>query len=378
MSLRTPLCFATMAWGGVSGSKSVSEAVRKATETFRGAGVPEAAASAEWLALSAFRKTNSGRAMIRHDSSKPREGQLAKFSQLCRLRETKRLPVQYLVGEWDFHHVSLLLRKPVLIPRPETEELVEHVLASDFPAGDQGRASGGTRVLDVGCGSGAILAALLVAQPTWYGIGLDISEDAVALAKENVGRLGVDDRCSIEHSSIEDWPGIELFYPLPGVNAVVSARRRSKSSTLGRNPSPRSRGNLRQKQTSRYAGEDDEDGEPSIGEREDFGSFNGRLFDVIVSNPPYIPSEDLMSLPPEVKDHEDMRALAGGSPDGLDVIRTVLRRAPELVRPGGLVWLEVDPSQPKLIAATPWKGLTYVETVQDFSGRDRFCKLLVV
>lgn len=366
-----------MAWGGVSGSRSVSEAVRKATETFRAAGVPEAAASAEWLALSAFRKTNGGRAMIRHDSSKPREGQLAKFSELCRLRETKRLPVQYLVGEWDFHHVSLLLRKPVLIPRPETEELVELVLASDLSAGDQERASGGTRVLDVGCGSGAILAALLVAQPTWYGIGLDISKDAVALAKENMSRLGVEDRCSIEHASIEDWPGIELFYPLRGVNGVVAARRRRKSFASSRKSSLRSRTNFREKQTSRYTGEDDEYGEPSIGDREDFDSFRGRLFDVLVSNPPYIPSEDLMLLAPEVKDHEDMRALAGGSSDGLDVVRVVLQRAQELVRPGGLVWLEVDPSQPKLIAEATWKGLTYVDTVQDFSGRARFCKLRV-
>lgn len=367
-----------MAWGGVSKSKSVSEAVRKATEKFDTAGVPEAAASAEWLALSAFGKPNNGRAMVRHDNSKPREGQLAKFSQLCRLRETKRLPVQYLVGEWDFHHVSLLLRKPVLIPRPETEELVELVLSSDLPVLDSQRASGGMRVLDVGCGSGAILAALLAAQPTWFGIGLDISEDAVALAQENMKRVGVDDRCSIELSSIEDWPGIELFYPLPGVNAIVSARRRQSMTVVPSGKKlPRSRGNLKHKKAPRNAAKVADEEKPSVGEREDFSSFNARLFDVMVSNPPYIPSEDLISLPPEVKDHEDMRALAGGGSDGLDVIRIVLERAPELVRPGGLVWLEVDPSQPELISATTWKCLTYLETVQDFCGRDRFCKLRV-
>jgi release factor glutamine methyltransferase len=373
--MRPPVCFATMAWGGVSRAKSVAEAVRKATEAFHAAGVPEPAASAEWLAVSVFRSNGGGRAMIRHDKSEPRVGQLAKFTQLCRLRETKRMPVQYLVGEWDFHHVSLLLRKPVLIPRPETEELVELVLASDLSSDGTERASGGVRVLDVGCGSGAILAALLAAHPTWYGIGLDISEDAVALARENIERVGVKGRCSIEHCSIADWPGIELFYPFAGVDGIVSARRRSKASAaVGQNLPKRS---PPRKKLSRANARllDDEDAELLEEKREDFSRFGSRLFDVIVSNPPYILPDEMESLPPEVREHEDVRALAGGGEDGLDVVRQVLRRAPELVRPGGFVWLEVDPSQPSLISKTNWDGLRYVRTWQDVYGRDRFCQL---
>jgi release factor glutamine methyltransferase len=356
--MRASICFTmTLNWGGLSRCRSVSDAVRGATEVLRAAGVPEAAASAEWLALSVFRRNRGGRAMVRLDNSRPSAAQLSRYADLCRRRERERTPVQYLVGEWDFHRVTLALRPPVLVPRPETEELVELVLKSDLSEGGEDRFSGGTRVLDVGCGSGAILIALLAAQPTWYGVGLDISDEAVALSRENVQAVGVGDRCAVEHAGIAEWPGIEMTYPFADTKDVVMARRRREARRPER-------------------GRKEVGGAAAGGQGGD--EFGTRLFDVLVSNPPYILPQDMETLPPDVKRHEDVRALAGGGEDGLDVIRQVLRRAPELVRPGGLVWLEVDPSQPAIIAAQGWTGLRYDEMVRDVYGRERFCKFTVL
>jgi release factor glutamine methyltransferase len=316
-------CAARMLWGGLATCTKVSEAVLLATRRLRAADVPEAKASAEWLAISVFQTNGKcSRAMIRNNDAQPSLEDLAKYAAMCRDRAKRRTPVQYLVGEWDFHNVILAMRAPVLIPRPETEELVELALDSgaNLSADLQG-SGGGLRVLDVGCGSGAIIIALLAAQPTWTGIGLDISEAAVKLSRENALSCGVASRCSIVRAGIADW-------------------------------------------------------------FED----SGKRFDMIVSNPPYIPARDMLNLPAEVAQHEDGRALAGGGEDGLGlaVIRAVLGRASGLLRPGGRVLLEVDPTQPALIeeasvGAVEWAGgLCYIRTVKDMYGLNRFCELEVV
>jgi len=103
------------------------------------------------------------------------------------------------------------------------------------------------------------------------------------------------------------------------------------------------------------------------------------LFDVIVSNPPYIPSRDMDSLAPEILLHEDERALRGGE-DGLNVIRAILDRSVELLRDGGDLLLEVDPSQPPIIEAIARDNLhrmklSYIRTGHDFNGFERFCHL---
>lgn len=394
----------SMSWGGISRGQSVAEAVRAATSAFRAASVPEAAASAEWLALAVFRENEGGRAVVRHDQTLPSKRKLKAFTDLCRRREEQRVPVQYLVGDWDFHNVNLRLRPPVLIPRPETEELVELVLGSDLGSGPRGREAGGVRVLDVGCGSGAILCALLKAQPAWYGVGLDVSEEAVKLSRENLELLELEERCAVEHYAVEDWPGMEFVYLLGG-SAVVAQRQEEAASSREENGpvtalydkmempemGKKSVGTSRKiKQLN--SGENDGDDEGGGGDNEGFSSLemgsakkeieiskcSGGFFDVLVSNPPYIPSGDMAALPEEVERHEDMRALAGGGEDGLDVIRLILSRAPSFVRSGGLVWMEVDPSQPKLIETNDWPGLDYERTVADVFGRDRFCCLRVL
>lgn len=103
--------------------------------------------------------------------------------------------------------------------------------------------------------------------------------------------------------------------------------------------------------------------------------------DLIVSNPPYVPRADLRNLEPEISLYEDLRALDGGH-DGLDVIRDVLKFAADKLRVKGMLWLEVDPSHPKLIASyledKPELNLKYVANYKDMFERERFVEITKV
>lgn len=179
------------------------------------------------------------------------------YQDLVRRRSVGHEPVAYLVGRRGFRHLELAVDERVLIPRPETEHAVEAVLEE---------APHGARVVDVGAGSGAIALALRHERPDLDVTGSDISEDAVAVARENAARLGLD-------------------------VAFVQA-----------------------------------DGVPA-------GDW-----DVVVSNPPYVPEGD-PRVEPGVHDHEPHGALYAG-PDGLDVIRRLVAG-----RPAPLLVLEVGDGQ---------------------------------
>jgi len=243
--------------------------------------------------------------------------------------------VQYIIGEWSFLELNLLVRAPVLVPRPETEELVELALARcPALARDAPRAA---CVLDVGCGTGAIGLAVLHRRPAARCTAIDVGAEAVALAGENARALGLADRYEVRLQPIQCL----------GFSALASA------ASIG--DSARSR-------ESSSAGEEQEE-----------------RYDVLLSNPPYIPEADMATLEPEVERWEDRRALCGGA-DGMDVVVAILERARSLLRgPGCEVWLEVDPSHPPLIRA--WAEahaearLEVVEVVEDFGGLERFIRL---
>ncbi|XP_071386721.1 MTRF1L release factor glutamine methyltransferase [Centroberyx affinis] len=235
--------------------------------------------------------------------------------ELC-TRRLSRMPVQYVIEEWDFRDLTLKMRPPVFIPRPETEELVELVLADlQRKPGAAVGAEAQYTCLEVGCGSGAISLSLLKSLPQLKAVALDQSQDAVDLTRENAFRLGLHDRLQVHHIDV-----------IKDADAVVSLC--SPVSTL-------------------------------------------------VSNPPYLFSEDMTSLEPEILRFEDHAALDGGK-DGLRVIKQILTLAPQILSNHGRVYLEVDPRHPPLIQR--WveahvEELHYVETQHDVTGRPRFCIL---
>ncbi|KAK7915905.1 hypothetical protein WMY93_011666 [Mugilogobius chulae] len=219
--------------------------------------------------------------------------------KLCAKRLTG-MPLQYVIEEWDFRDLTLKMRPPVFIPRPETEELVEFVLS------DLKEKTGSLSILEVGCGSGAISLSLLKSLPWLRALVFDQSEDAITLTKTML---------QLYHLDI-----------LKEEEAILSL-------------------------------------------------CNG--VQALVSNPPYLYTEDMASLQPEVLRYEDPAALDGGT-DGLVVIRQVLNLASKVLQNHGRVYLEVDPRHPPLIqqwAESHREEMHYVETKLDFNNRPRFCIL---
>ncbi len=205
-------------------------------------------------------------------------------------RRASREPVQYILGETEFWSLPFKVNPAVLIPRADTEVLVEEALK---------RVESKDRVLDVGTGSGAIAIALAHEVAGVEVTALDCSEDALEIARENAA-----------------------------ANKVVAS-------------------------IEMLAG--------------DLKSLPAGPFDMIVSNPPYIPTRDWQELMPEVHDHEPRLALDGG-PDGLEAYRQLAVQARKVLAPKGWILVEVGINQAKDVAALfKAAGLVNIETRDDYS-----------
>ncbi len=205
---------------------------------------------------------------LQHD--RPLEKQeLAAFKTLIR-RRTAREPVAYITGHKGFFNGQFKVAPGVLIPRPDTEILVEtavEILSAIKPCDRQ------ARVLELGVGSGAVIISIANACPDHLYFGSELSWAALAMACANAN--------AVSRPPVSFFKGNWL--------AAVA-------------PQP--------------------------------------LFDLILSNPPYIPSADIESLAPEVKDHEPRLALDGGA-DGLDAVRVILTQAGDRLLPSGRLILEI-------------------------------------
>jgi len=219
--------------------------------------------------------------------------ELAAFRERVR-RRAQREPLQYILGETEFWSLMFNVDPAVLVPRADTEVLVEEALA---------RVAGAARVLDVGTGSGAIAIALAHDKPEIQVTALDCSESALEVARGNARRNGVADRVMCLAGDLEALP----------------------------------------------AGP----------------------FEMIVSNPPYIPTKDWQGLMPEVRDHEPRLALDGGG-DGLDAYRQLARQACRILVPGGWLLVEVGIDQAKEVS-TLFKaaGLKEIGQRDDYAGIPR-------
>ena len=209
-------------------------------------------------------------------------------------------PVQYVLGQWDFRKLTLKVDRRALIPRPETEQLVELVLTSPrLKAVDK------PLVVDVGTGTGCIILALAQELGKGVFVGLDISDAALGLARENAELNGLSERV---HFALSDG----------------------------------------------------------------CGEFDPGSVDVLVSNPPYIPSDVVDGLEPKIRDHEPRLALDGGS-DGLNCYRDLIFDAVMVVKPGGAVFFEIGDDQGDAVGALLEEfGFTEVEIRKDYAGRNRF------
>ena len=209
-------------------------------------------------------------------------------------RRALREPLHYILGETEFWSLAFSVSPAVLVPRADTEVLVEEALA---------RIEGAARVLDVGTGSGAIAIALAHEKPEIQVTALDCSEPALEVARNNALRNGVAERVSFLVGDLAALP-----------------------------PGP---------------------------------------FEMVVSNPPYIPSGDLKQLMPEVRDYEPRLALDGGV-DGLQAYRQLAAQAGHLLTPGGWLLVEVGINQAEEVSALfAAVGMIDVGQRNDYAGIPR-------
>ena len=170
---------------------NVRDALREAEQRLAAAGVETQRVDAEWIVAHVLGTSRSG-VYARLDDDVELDGLVE--------RRAAREPLAYVLGEWGFRRLNLKTDARALVPRPETEVLVERALA--LVADVQG-----PRVLDIGVGSGAIALALKDERPDAVVVGVDVSEDALSLARENAERLGleVELRSGDETAAAEGW-----------------------------------------------------------------------------------------------------------------------------------------------------------------------------
>jgi len=232
----------------------------------------------------------------------PQGEPLARFRDMVRQRG-RRVPAKYLTGHTEFCSLALAVGHGVLIPRPETELLVERALEL-LPAAGEPLAA------DLGTGSGAIAIAVATRHQQARVVATDLSPEALAVARANAERHGLSGRIDVRQGH---W-----FDAL----------------------------------------------EPST------------ALDAILSNPPYVARAELAQAMPEVRDHEPRVALDGG-PDGLDALRVLVAGAPQWLKPGGWLVVEVGAGQAARVAelATTTEQYETVDTRPDYQGIDRIVSM---
>ena len=278
------------------------EIYQKGCSVLGAAGVPEAELDARIL-LEYICHTNRNDLLVHGDREVSPEQEEAYLESIA--KRSERIPLQHITGEQCFCGLDFKVNEHVLIPRQDTEVLVERVLKDLKP---------GMRILDMCTGSGCILISLLSLSKgcggqnadgsvSCSGVGVDISKDALEVAGENAKRL------------------------------------------LGENKSQFIESDL-------------------------FARVDG-TYDIIVSNPPYIPSDVIGTLMPEVKNHEPIQAL-DGTKNGLYFYQQIIEKSPAYLKAGGRLYFEIGHDQARAVSTLMTAaGFEEIEVIKDYAGLDR-------
>jgi release factor glutamine methyltransferase len=272
------------------GMTTVSVALHDGAARLRAAGIDSPRLEARLLLTHALATTME--ALLR-DPNAPIDA--AAYAALV-ARRAAREPLALITGRREFWSLNLAVSPATLIPRADSETLIEATLAA-FPDRTQVQ-----RILDLGTGTGCLLLAALSEFPAAFGVGTDRSPAAVRLARDNAAMLGMASRAAFVCA---DWA------------AALSAR-----------------------------------------------------FDLILANPPYIPTAELATLMPEVAGHEPASALDGG-PDGLNAYRQILLQLPGRLAVGGAAMVEVGMGQDAAVAALAAKAGFGAHPRADLAGINR-------
>jgi release factor glutamine methyltransferase len=296
---------------------TLREALLEARTRIAGTGSDEAPLEAELLLAHALGADRAG--VFQRLGEPLADDSAAAFAALVQRRLAGE-PVAYILGHKEFFALDFEVTPAAIIPRPETETLVE--LAAAFA---REKLQPGATIVDVGTGCGAIAISLARELPAFDIVAIDISPDALALARRNAARHGLADRIRFVLGDLLDPLDISAHpEPVPG------ARR-----------------------------------EPS------------RRVDLIVANLPYVLSADFEAAPREIREHEPRLGLDGG-PDGLSLIARLLREAPPRLRHGGALFAEIGETQgpaARELAAAAFPSAR-IEVHSDLSALDRVLAVL--
>jgi release factor glutamine methyltransferase len=276
---------------------NISEILKKATEILQSGGVAEPRREAN--SLLAFAIAKSKTFLIAHSEYELTAEEEINFGAVLQ-RRAQREPLQYITGKQEFYGLDFIVTPDVLIPRPETEMIVENALEILELRKE-------ARFCEIGIGSGCISVSILHNARASSAIGLDISEKALGIAKQNAEKHHVSDRLDLEISDV-------------------------------------------------------------------FSLLTDEKFDLIVSNPPYIPRRDIENLQREVRDFEPLNALTDEK-DGLSIIEKIITDAPKFLKPNGFLLMEIGFGQAEdveqIFDAKIWQR---VEILPDLQSIPRMVK----
>ena len=269
---------------------NIARAVDQATENLKAAAIQEPRREAISLLELAIGRDRTF--IFAHPDHELTESEQDAFSVFVNRREARE-PLQYIRGHQEFYGLDFIVTPDVLIPRPETEILVENAI-------EDLRSKNNAEFCEVGVGSGCISVSILYQLPSAAAVGLDISEKALQITGKNAEKHGVGSRLTLLRSDV-------------------------------------------------------------------FDALTDRRFDMIVSNPPYVPRSDFETLQPEVRDFEPHAALTDGA-DGLSIIEKIVNGAPHFLRPGSGLLMEIGFDQAatvrRLFDPQVWSHLELIDDLQ--------------
>ena len=373
----------------------------EATETLNTAQVPDPRYDARALLMSAYQLSPAQYLLYEHDAPEtliprvlPDAEALSAAATVFHAnvdRRSRREPLQQILGTAGFYGLDFLVTKDVLCPRADTETLVDAVLGNLMPeqigavhaapsvdptsvvrtevenlAVDPSSSehtvdkcpdflvhvdNEGASLLDVCTGSGCIAIALTKFGAFRDTMAVDISDAALAIARQNAERLLI----------------TEADTTATTTSSAVSADEITVATSTRMNPGPRMEVHLQNAAVDFTLLRSDMFS--ALAERTEDGAL--KRYDVIVSNPPYIPSAVVDELEPEVRDYEPRIAL-DGTADGLRFYRILAEESVRYLKPGGRIYLEIGYDQgervPALLAAAGFRDIT---VIRDFGGNDR-------
>lgn len=256
--------------------------------------------------------------LLAHGDRRVTDEQESAYRELV-VKRSRRIPLQHLTGVQDFMGLEFAVNEHVLIPRQDTEILVEEALRYLHD---------GMQVLDMCTGSGCILTSLLYYSNNCEGVGVDVSEEALKVAERNAEKL----------------LGTRAVRNLSGISGESADSQEPQDMFVGTHV--------------RFVHSDL------------FEKVEGK-FDMIISNPPYIQSDVIDTLMPEVRDYEPRLAL-DGSGDGLLFYRRILEECPRYLQKGGMLFFEIGYDQGEAVSRLMEQaGYQGVMLVSDYAGMDR-------